>query len=288
MLMIRVFEESVLAAFHEGVMAGTTHTCIGQEATAVGVVAALDRELDIICSNHRGHGHFLAYCGEVERLFLELLGKPGGVCAGRGGSQHLHYRNYYSNGIVGGMIPVTAGMALAEKIKDTQSVAVVFLGDGALGQGVVYESFNIASLWGLPVLFVLENNRYAQSTPCELHIAGAMVARPRAFGITSHECHTTNVMDILELSCELVHAVRTKREPICMVIHNYRLGPHSKGDDHRALEEIRAARQRDPVKIAETVLGSKVVGKVKKEVVTLVDAAKKRALEAVSHGFENA
>src|SRR5205085_2209516 len=108
---IRTFEQSLLDMFGKGQLVGTTHTCLGQEATAVGVLSALDREKDIVFSNHRGHGHFLAYCGEIESLYLELMGKPAGVCAGRGGSQHLHYRNFYSNGVQGGIAPVATGMA---------------------------------------------------------------------------------------------------------------------------------------------------------------------------------
>ena len=146
LLGIRLFEQSLLDLFSTGALSGTTHTCLGQETVAVGVVSAIDRARDIVFSNHRGHGHFLAYCGEAERLYLEILGKPGGVCGGRGGSQHLYFDNFYSNGVQGGIVPVATGMALAEKTKGTGAVAVVFLGDGTLGEGVVYESFNIASL----------------------------------------------------------------------------------------------------------------------------------------------
>ena len=106
---IRRFEQSLLDLFATGVLAGTTHTCVGQETIAVGVMSAIDRDRDVVFSNHRGHGHFLAYCGEVERLYLEVTGRAGGVCGGRGGSQHLHYRNFYSNGVQGGIVPVATG-----------------------------------------------------------------------------------------------------------------------------------------------------------------------------------
>src|SRR5713226_6676472 len=124
LLSIRLFEQSLLDLFATGALSGTTHTCIGQETTAVGVVSAIDRDRDVIFSNHRGHGHFLAYCGEIERLYLELMGKPGGVCGGRGGSQHLYSRHFYSNGVQGGIVPVATGMALAEKLKATGAVVV--------------------------------------------------------------------------------------------------------------------------------------------------------------------
>ena len=134
---IRRFEELVLDNFSRGIFFGTTHTCLGQEANAVGVLGCLLQD-DIVFSNHRGHGHFLAYGGDAHALFAELMGKASGICGGRGGSQHLHWRNFYSNGIQGGIVPVATGMALAEKVKISPAVAVVFLGDGTLGEGVIY------------------------------------------------------------------------------------------------------------------------------------------------------
>jgi len=180
--LIRRFEETVLAEFSRGVFYGTTHTCIGQEANAVGVLSQIGAD-DIVVSNHRCHGHFLAYGGDPRALFAEMMGKSTGVCGGRGGSQHLHWRSFYSNGILGGTLPLATGMALAEKLLGTGGLAVVFLGDGALGEGVVYESFNFASLWGAPILYVLENNHIAQTTPTRLALAGTIPARFAAFGI---------------------------------------------------------------------------------------------------------
>ena len=158
MLNIRYFEDNAVSSFRKGLFGDSTHPQIAQEATAVGVISALDRQGDIVFSNHRGHGHFLSYCGDIEKLYLEIMGKPGGGCGGRGGRQHLHIRNFYSNGIQGGIVPVSTGMALAEKLGSSEAIVTVFLGDGTLGEGAVYESFNMASLWQLPVLFVLDNN----------------------------------------------------------------------------------------------------------------------------------
>ena len=280
---IRTFEQSLLDLFSQGALVGTTHTCLGQEATAVGVVSALDRERDVILSNHRGHGHFLAYCGEVERLYLEIMGKPGGVCAGRGGSQHLHCRNFYSNGVLGGTVPVASGTALAEKQKGSGAVVVVFLGDGALGEGVVYESFNIASLWRLPVFFVVENNGFAQSTPCTLQIAGAIRARPEAFDIPTEERSTTDVRQVLSTACELVDAVRSECRPYCLVVHNYRLGPHSKGDDHRDPDEIQDAWEGEPLKILRPALDRERAAQIEIESSALVHQAMERALAAPTY-----
>jgi TPP-dependent pyruvate/acetoin dehydrogenase alpha subunit len=248
---IRVFEQSLLDLFATGALAGTTHTCVGQETVAAGVVSALDRTRDIVFSNHRGHGHFLAYCGEVERLYLEILGKPGGVCAGRGGSQHLQFRNFYSNGVQGGIVPVATGMALAEKQHGTGAVAVSFLGDGTLGEGVVYEALNMASLWRLPIVFVIEHNGYAQSTPSRLQIAGSVAERPRAFGIPTVECQADGVDVVLGHAATAIDAARSGQGPQCLVCHTYRLAPHSKGDDTRDLDELARAWERDPLKAAQ-------------------------------------
>lgn len=165
MLRIRRFEELLLQLFSQGRLRGTVHTCLGQEAIAVGLVGALDPTRDTVSSNHRGHGHFLAFQPDLRGLLAEILGRAAGVCQGLGGSQHLHVPNFYSNGILGGMAPVTAGMALAQKLDGRHGVSVVFSGDGAMAEGVVYEALNMAALWRLPLLLAVEHNGMAQSTP---------------------------------------------------------------------------------------------------------------------------
>ena len=282
MAAIRQFEQSLLTMFDKGLLVGTTHTCLGQEATAVGVLSALDLETDIVFSNHRGHGHFLAYCGQLERLYLEVMGKPGGVVGGRGGSQHLYHHNFYSNGVQGGIAPVAAGMAVAEKLRANKTVATVFLGDGTLGEGAVYESMNLASLWDLPVLFIIENNHYAQSTPFELQVAGSITARPEAFGIETVEHKTTDVRVVRDAAVALVDSIRTDSRPGCLVIEDYRLGPHSKGDDNRDEDEISAAWQRDPLKVLAADLGSETE-KLEKTLAGFVEAAREKALAAAVH-----
>ena len=277
---IRAFEQSLLDLFATGALAGTTHTCLGQETVAVGVLSAIDRERDIVFSNHRGHGHFLAYCGEVERLYLEIMGKPGGVCGGRGGSQHLYFDNFYSNGVQGGIVPVATGMALAEKQKGTGAVAVVFLGDGTLGEGVIYEAFNIASLWTLPIVFVIEHNGYAQSTPAALEIAGEVAARPRAFGIATEECRSNAVADISSAATRAIDAARAGQGPQSVVCYTYRLGPHSKGDDTRDTKELREAWQRDPLIAARAGLAETAALAIEQRVRAQVESARTRAMEA--------
>ena len=279
---IRLFEQSLLDLFSTGALSGTTHTCMGQETVAVGVVSAIDRARDVVFSNHRGHGHFLSYCGEVERLYLEILGKPGGVCGGRGGSQHLYFDNFYSNGVQGGIVPVATGMALAEKQKESGAVVVVFLGDGTLGEGVIYEALNIASLWSLPIVFVIEHNGYAQSTPSAMQIAGEVSARPRAFGIATEECRSAAVEDIARSAEKAIDAARAGHGPQCVVCYADRLGPHSKGDDTRSEQELREAWDRDPLKAARAAVDDKAAFAIEQRVGEQVAAARVRAIEAGS------
>jgi TPP-dependent pyruvate/acetoin dehydrogenase alpha subunit len=276
MVTIRLVEERLLSLFSEGALNGTVHTCLGQEACAVGVVGALDRERDIVFSNHRGHGHFLSYCDDVDGLIAELMGRSSGVCGGVGGSQHLHQRNFYSNGIQGGIVPVAAGMAFAEKARSTGAIATVFLGDGTFGEGVVYETLNIASLWSLPILFVAELNGYAQSTPTEREHAGDLEARGLPFGIDSTAIDADDVCTVLGAAREAVAAVRAGR-PRLLFLRTYRLGPHSKGDDIRPRAEVEARWKRDPLLRLERDLEPAAVSRIGAEARARVDRAVERA-----------
>lgn len=249
MYLIRCFEETLMAEFKRGIFHGTTHSYLGQEANAVGVIGQLN-ESDIVVSNHRCHGHFLAYGGAPFKLFTELMGKTMGVCGGRGGSQHIHWQNFYSNGIQGGIVPMATGMALAEKRKGSGAVAVVFIGDGTLGEGVVYETFNMAALWGAPILYVLENNQIAQTTPISLALAGDIRARFEAFSIPAVRIDSSDVMKIASLAGDLLARIRMELKPHALVIDTARFGPHSKGDDTRSEEEVAALQdKRDPLRI---------------------------------------
>ncbi len=253
MYLIRRFEETVLENFPKGVFFGTSHTYIGQEAVAAGILSNLT-DRDIVFSNHRGHGHFLAYGGDPKDLFAELMGRVTGVCGGRGGSQHLQWRNFYSNGIQGGITPVGTGMAMAEKLRGSGAVVVVFVGDGTLGEGVLYESLNMASLWSLPVLYVVENNQIAQTTPIEKAVAGDIASRFEAFGIHTTGIFTSDVIEIARSAEISIKRIRETSYPECLVCHTHRFGPHSKGDDTRDPAEMEKIREEyDPI----AVLGSR-------------------------------
>jgi TPP-dependent pyruvate/acetoin dehydrogenase alpha subunit len=277
MLRIRRFEEIVLGEFSRGYFFGTTHTYIGQEANAVGVLHNISAE-DIVVSNHRSHGHFLAYGGDMRALFAELMGKSTGVCGGRGGSQHLHWRNFYSNGVLGGTSPIGTGIALAEKFKQRETITITFLGDGALGEGVLYESINIASLWSAPILFVLENNHIAQTTPIKLNLAGDILSRFSAFGIECEELDTSDVQVIRSSSSRVITKVREKSSPQVLILNTCRFGPHSKGDDTRSENEIRALRKkRDPISIVSQHLNPDQIKSIEGEVDEEIEGAFQKA-----------
>jgi TPP-dependent pyruvate/acetoin dehydrogenase alpha subunit len=270
MLLIRRFEERLLSEFSTGKLVGTTHTYIGQEADAVGIFSITDPE-DVVFSNHRCHGHFLAYGGEAYRLVAELMGRATGLVGGRGGSQHIQWRNFYSNGIQGGIVPVATGMALAEKVHSTGKIVLVFIGDGTLGEGALYESLNIAALWKLPVLFVLEDNRYAQTTPVEKGVAGSMSERFGAFGIPVWESDTTDILEIQSTAGNAVHAVRSGAGPASLILHTYRFSAHSKGDDPRSSEELACIRQFDPLIVQGARLTANDCKKAETEIANVIN-----------------
>jgi TPP-dependent pyruvate/acetoin dehydrogenase alpha subunit len=220
----------------------------------------------------------LAYGGDMRALFAELMGKPTGVCGGLGGSQHLHWRNFYSNGVLGSTAPVAVGTALAEKSKVSSALTIIFLGDGALGEGVLYESLNMAALWNAPILFVLENNHIAQTTPTELSVAGSMAARFTAFGMPCRELDSSDVLEIDAAAGEELASLRAGGGPRALVINTERFGPHSKGDDTRDEAVMAAIRdQRDPVQIHGSRLSAiereQIAGEVHAEVVAAFEQA---------------
>ena len=252
---IRAFEELILDLFGQNKLSGTTHTYIGEEATAAAIMRHV-KDDDVIFSNHRCHGHYLAYGGPAEALLAEIMSKQSGLCAGKGGSQHIHYKNFYTNGVQGGIVPNATGVAFAKKLQHKDANAVVFVGDGTLGQGVVYESLNIAAIYDIPVVYVVEDNAYAMSTRREDAIAGDIKTRIEGFGIKAFEIESTDVDELDAFFGEVFGYINAERKPVCAVVHNYRLGAHSKGDDTRDPEEIAAHRANDPLKLIEAKIGA--------------------------------
>jgi len=284
-LLIRAVEERLLRLFAEGKIAGTTHTCIGQELSAVALAGSLDPELDTLVSNHRCHGHYIAWTDDVEGLIAEVMGKRSGVCGGIGGSQHLCGRRFFSNGVQGGIVPVSAGIALANKLANNGAIAAVCIGDGTLGEGVVYETFNIASKWRLPLLVMLENNLYAQSTSQNETLAGDICARAAAFGWTTFQADTWNYDGLIRTMRGAVARVRASCAPVLVRVDTYRLAAHSKGDDNRDAQEIAAYAARDPLNQLISGASPAVVG-LREQIHFRVETAVARAADEQSLGIE--
>ena len=245
-LTIRKTEERLLELFQQGQLFGTVHTCIGQEFSGVAVARVLKPQ-DTVFSNHRCHGHFLACCRDLLGLIGEVMGREVGVCGGRGGSQHLHSDNFYSNGIQGGIVPVAVGLGAGHRFRGTGGVSVVFIGDGTLGEGVLYEAMNLAAKWSLPVLFVCENNIYAQSTHQSQTLAGDIAARAAAFGIETMQGDTWDWEQLFSYAETSIEQVRQELKPVFLQIDTYRLMAHSKGDDDRSDAEVEPYRAKDPI-----------------------------------------
>jgi acetoin:2,6-dichlorophenolindophenol oxidoreductase subunit alpha len=256
MVRIRLFEEQVNELYTSARMPGLAHLYIGQEAVAVGVCEAL-RTDDYITSTHRGHGHCLAKGGTVDRMFAELLGKTPGYCRGKGGSMHIADQekgNLGANAIVGGSTGIATGAALSARMRNTDQVAVCFFGEGALGQGLLYEVMNMASLWKLPVVYVCENNMYNEYTHYRETTAGEIKARPEAFGIPAEVVDGQNVREIYRAASRLVDRSRRGLGPAFLQCDTYRYHGHYVGDIDRAFyrskqEEQEWITHRDPLKL---------------------------------------
>jgi TPP-dependent pyruvate/acetoin dehydrogenase alpha subunit len=246
-LKIRRFEESLDSLFENGVIHGTFHRCIGQEATAVAVTALLDPSTDFVVSNHRNHGHYLGFTRDFEGLFEELKGTPAGVSGGQGGSQCIFGDNFLSTGILGSTVPAATGISLGFKRRQQHGIVACFVGDGALCEGVVYESFNMASLWKLPILYVIEHNNVAQSAAVHEILSGEPAGKLSAFDIETATIVSTDVSEIMAFSAPLIDRVRSGRGPQGIVVQADRLCAHSKGDDFREESVQTRIRKGDPL-----------------------------------------
>ncbi|MFY1593243.1 thiamine pyrophosphate-dependent dehydrogenase E1 component subunit alpha [Micromonospora sp. WMMD737] len=244
MLSIRRFEYAVLDLLGRGLIPGTSHTCLGQEYVPV-VVESLLRHDDEVFSNHRGHGHYLARYDDPAGLLAELAGRAGALCGGMGGSQHIRRPGFMSTGIQGQLVPVAVGTAFDMRRTGTDSISVAYVGDGTWGEGVVYEALNLAALWRVPMVVVVEHNGIAQSTPTPAQMAGSVADRCAAFGIRHVRVTGIDVDAIRASLAPLVAAVRHDGSPLVVEFDTVRLGPHSKGDDTRTSAELEALAGRD-------------------------------------------
>jgi 2-oxoisovalerate dehydrogenase E1 component len=244
MARIRAFETRLLDLFGEGKLFGTTHTCIGQEICTVALYPHLDRDRDAVFTNHRCHGHYLAWGGSMRALMAEIMGKSGGICGGRGGSQHLCDGRFYSQGVQGGSMPIAAGYVHRMRREGTGGIVVAHIGDGTLGQGVVYEAMNITALLQLPLLVVLEHNGVAQSTETSRTTAHDPVARFAAFGIDVDRRRADDPVALRSHLEQVVARVRDGR-PAVQILDTFRLMAHSKGDDDRPRELLERAWSED-------------------------------------------
>lgn len=254
MLQIRAFEEKVNELYTRAIMPGLAHLYIGQEAVAVGVCQALSRE-DYITSTHRGHGHCLAKGAQLDRMFAELLGKEAGYCRGKGGSMHIAdptTGNLGANAIVAGSAGIATGAAFSAKWLGTGQVSVCFFGEGALGQGVLYEVMNLAALWKLPVIYVCENNLYNEYTHYTETTAGDILARPASFGIPAERVDGQDVRAVFAVATEMVARARQDQGSSFLLCDTYRYRGHHVGDINRLYyrskeEEQEWASTRDPI-----------------------------------------
>ena len=283
--LIRETEKLILDLFGRGLVSGTTHTCLGQEICQMSVVRALNHPDDYVLSNHRNHGHFLTYSGDFLGLVAEIMGRQAGVCSGYGGSQHLAYRKFHSNGVQAGMTGIGVGLATELKSRSSQGVVAVIIGDGTLGEGMLYESMNLASIWNAPVLFVVEHNGIAQTTYTRDTIGGDIVARGKAFGLAAWRLsdRDENFSEQVE---RVVQDTRNSGRPGMLVVDTGRLGPHSKGDDLRDALEREELSAADPLIALRKQLSDEQVASIESACKLFLADVEKKALTSGVASFD--
>jgi len=284
MLEVRYFEETAVKLFQAGRLPGFLHSYLGEEAVAVGVCSALEKE-DYITSTHRGHGHVIAKGAQLDRMMAELYGKKTGYCKGKGGSMHIADFSIGvvgATGIVGSGIPIATGVALACKMKKTKRVVACFFGDGASNTGAFHEGLNLASVWDLPVIFVCENNLYAESTPQKEHQKIKDVSiRAGSYGIPGVTVDGNDVMAVFNAAREAVRRAREGEGPTLIECKTYRWMGHYIGDPavYRSKEEVEEWKKRCPIKILkdrllrEGIFSEEELSTIEEEVKNLVKQA---------------
>lgn len=256
---IRVFETECIKLYRQGLIIGYFHPYLGEEAVATGACAAL-RSDDYIVSTHRGHGHCIARGGQLKKMAAEVLGRQTGYCQGRGGSMHIAdvtAGNIGANGIVGGGLPIGVGAAMGVHVRGGDQVTLVFFSDGAANNGVFGESLNLAAVWDLPVVFVLENNQYAVSSPVEeMSRVPDLYKRGKGYGVEAHQVDGNDVLAVYEATCEAVDTCRRGRGPVLLEAKTYRHSGHHVNDPgaYMPQERLEYYLARDPIKIARSYL----------------------------------
>ena len=291
MMLIRLFEEALEEMFSRGLLHGTMHLSIGQEATATGACLALEKK-DLITSTHRGHGHCLAKGADPYKMFAELLGREDGYCRGRGGSMHiadLSNGNLGANGIVGGSLTISVGAALSFQLQKKENIVLCFFGDGAVNEGSFHEALNLASLWKLPVLFLCENNQYGMSMASNKAVAGeSITARGTSYGIKSTQIDGNDVEEVFNTVKKFKEEILETKTPRFIEAVTYRYRGHSKSDRnlYRTSDEINYWKEeKDPIKrfigkLQEEGISSEELKKLDDDVVNLIRTSVKKALDS--------
>ncbi len=297
MIRIRYFEKEVERNMKKGLFHGTTHLCIGQEATAVGVCSMLQAG-DKITSTHRGHGHSIAMGADINKMMAEIFGKETGYCKGKGGSMHIsdvEAGNLGSNGIVGGSIPIAVGSALTAQLEGKNEVTVCFFGDGATNEGSFHEALNLASIWKLPVVFVCENNEYGMSSPIKkMTNINDLSIRAEAYGFPGVTIDGNNLLDVMKEAEKAMQRARNREGPTLIEAKTYRFSGHSKSDKqlYRSAEEVKERRKKDPIMRFEQILiqtceiVEKDMLKIKQDIQKEVEDATIFALESKEPSME--
>ena len=261
MLLIRRFEERAGQLYGLGLIGGFCHLYIGQEAVAIGLQSALDGDKDSVITGYRDHGHMLAYGLDPKVIMAELTGREAGISKGKGGSMHMfstEHKFYGGHGIVGANVPLGAGIAFADKYKGNDNVTFTYFGDGAANQGQVYETFNMAALWKLPVIFIIENNQYAMGTSQQRSTSSAEIwERGKAFGIPGEAVDGMDVLAVKDAGERAVKHCRSGDGPYILEIKTYRYRGHSMSDPakYRTREEVQKMRdERDPIEQVRNIL----------------------------------
>ena len=296
MRLIREAELRLAQLFADGEVPGFIHLSVGQEGVAAGVCAALALT-DTLASNHRGHGHALAKGLDLDRFFLEIMGKAEGMCQGRGGSMHVAdaaVGMLGANGIVGAGLPIAVGSALAHQVKRNGAIAAVFFGDGALAEGAMHESFNLASIWRLPVLFVCENNGWSEFSPTSRQLAGDPCALASSHRIEARSVDGNDVIAVCEMARALVAEIRGGSGPRFLECRTTRVRGHFEGDPQKYRDAADAARSEDdPIgrlerRLAADGVSGEEIKAAESDAIARVDAAVTRARSGAAPTFDAA